>query len=90
MIASVDAFRAGRIELRRLVVDLKGLLGVADRHDDCVVAEWWNHAALIDMELDTEDWAPEGWASVEAPDRAVSDFGMWACSVLDATDLERT
>jgi hypothetical protein len=39
MIALVDAFRAGRIELRRLVVDLEGLLGEADSHDGRLVGE---------------------------------------------------
>jgi hypothetical protein len=92
MMASVDAFRVGRIELRTLVVDLKGLFGEADLHDDRLVAEWWTHAAPIAEELErrTEDRAPERAASDENLDRALSDFRRWVRSVLDSTDLERT
>jgi hypothetical protein len=92
MMASVDAFRAGRIELRTLVVDLKGLLGEADLNDDRLVAAWWTHAAPIaeELELRTEDRAPERAASDENLDQALSDFRTWARSVLDSTGLERT
>jgi hypothetical protein len=92
MIESIDAYRAGQFDLRKLVVDLQGLLGAVELHDDHLVREWWNHEAPIDMELElrTEAWAPEGSASDQALDRALSDFQTWARQVLDSTDGERT
>jgi hypothetical protein len=92
MIESVDAYRAGHFDLRKLVVDLQGLLGAADLHDAHLVNEWWDHEAPIDMELElrTEAWAPEGSASDEALDRAMSDFETWAREVLDSTDSARS
>jgi hypothetical protein len=92
MIASVDAFRAGRIELRRLVVDLESLFRAADLYDRRLMDEWRNHAAPIEMELElrAEDSASEGAVSDESLDRALGDFRSWASRVLDSTDLERT
>ena len=90
MIASVDAFRMGRIEIRTLVRDLEGLLGAADVRDRRLIDEWWNHAAPIVREAAcrTEDLVSER-ASDENLDRALSDFRAWACSVLDSADPER-
>jgi len=92
MIASVDAFRLGRIELRTLVADLEALLRAIDLHDRRLLDEWWQHATPIAMQLElpTGDPAYEGTASINALDRALSDFRTWTCSVLDATDPERT
>jgi hypothetical protein len=92
MIKSVDAFRAGDVDLRKLVADLQGLLGAADLHDTDLINEWWNHAAPIDMELElrTEAWAPPGLASDDNLGRVLGDFEAWARSVLAATDHERT
>ena len=57
-----------------------------------LVNEWRDHEAPIDMELElrTEAWAPDGSASDEALDRALTDFQTWAPAVLDSTDADRT
>jgi hypothetical protein len=92
MIESIDAYRAGDLDLRKLVVDLQGLLGAADLHDTDLVGEWWNHQAPIDMELElrTEAWAPSRSASDDNLDRALSEFQSWARGVLSSTDHQRT
>ena len=92
MIESIDAYRSGDFDLRKLVVDLQGLLGAADLYDSRLVAEWWNHQAPIDMELElrTEAWASAGSASDADLDRALSEFQSWARDVLGSTDHERT
>jgi hypothetical protein len=92
MMASVDAFHAGRIELPTLLIDLEGLFGAADVYDARLEAEWENHVApiAIELELRTGDWPTESAAGDENLDKALSNFRMWARSVLDSTDLERT
>jgi hypothetical protein len=92
MTESVDAYRAGRLGLRKLVNDLQGLMPGADLHDQALINEFWNHEAPIDMEFElrTEDWAPLGSASDEALDKALADFRSWVAEVLASTDDERT
>jgi hypothetical protein len=92
MIESIDAYRAGDRDLRKLVSDLQGLLGAADLHDTALVQAWWDHEAEIDMELElrTEGWAPPGSASDENLDPALTDFQTWARQVLVSTDDQRT
>ena len=78
MTESVDAHRAGRLGLRKLVNDLQGLMAAADLHDQALINEFWNHEAPIDMELElrTEDWAPPGSASDEALDKRWPTSGV--------------
>jgi len=92
MTESVDAYRVGRLGLRKLVNDLQGLMAAADLHDQALINEFWNHEAPIDMELElrTEDWAPPGSASDEALYKALADFRSWVTAVLASTDDERT
>jgi hypothetical protein len=92
MTESVDDFRAGQLDLRKLLNDLRGLMAAADLQDQAIIDEFWNHDAPIDMQLElrTEDWAPPGAASDEVLDQALTDFRRWATGVLDWPDDERT
>jgi hypothetical protein len=92
MAESVDGYRAGEMDLQKLVQDLQGLMGAAGLHDPALIDEFWNHEAPIDMELElrTEDWAPPGSGSDEALDRALADFRSWAMEVLASTDDDMT
>ena len=91
MIEEIKRFRDGEIELRKLVQDLQGLMGGADLHDGDLIDEFWNHEAPIDMELElrTEQWAPEGSASDARLEQALTEFAEWAQRILDTTDDDR-
>jgi hypothetical protein len=52
MIEHVDAYQAGRIDLKTLTWNLKGLLGASDLHGTRLVHQFWDHFAEIDMEYE--------------------------------------
>jgi hypothetical protein len=92
MVESIDSYRAGRVNLGKLVSDLRGLMGAADLHDESLIDAFWNHEAPIDMELElrTEPWAPADSASDAGLDRAIEGFRAWALDTLASTDDQRT
>jgi hypothetical protein len=92
MLERLDAHEGGSIDLGRLVVDLQGLMGAADLHDQHLVDEFWNFCAPIDMELElrTESWAPAGSASDEQLSAAMRDYRLWVERVLATTNDERS
>jgi hypothetical protein len=87
MIDSVDAFRAGEMDLSQLVAELHGLVDAADVQDAHLLSEWRDHAIDLDFELHMES---EGWPQGEDLDHLLSGFRVWARRVLAATGDERT
>jgi len=92
MVESIDSYRAGRMDLGKLVSDLRGLMGAADLHNESLIHAFWNHEAPIEMELElrTEPWAPANSASDDELDRAIGAFRAWALDTLASTDDQRT
>jgi hypothetical protein len=92
MAESVDVYRTGGMDLRKLVQDLQGLMGAAGLHRQALIDEFWCYEAPIDMELElrTEDWAPPGSGNDQALDRALADFRRWVMEVLASTDDQLT
>ena len=93
MLDRVDEYDAGRIDLGRLVKDLRGLLIEADPHDTSIRQSFEDVWLPLDIEneLRTEGWAPRGLATPETARQAVESFRCQVKSILDAdpTDEHR-
>jgi hypothetical protein len=90
MLDRVDEYEHGRIDLARLVEDLRGLFIEADPHDVSTRQSFEDVWLSLDIEneLRTEGWAPPGVASPESLHRAVESFRSQVRSILDADPTE--
>jgi hypothetical protein len=83
MLDQIDLYGAGRITLDRLVMNLGGLLGAADLHDNDVVNAFYIHLAPIQRQIELQDWAPHKPISWPELDAAVQRYRAWAIAMLD-------
>jgi len=86
MLDLIDNLRAGRLDLAKLVSDLRGLFVEADPHDPVVREDFESMWSPIDSEyeLRSEPWAPPGLASDEHLEAALDNFRSWVQSVLNS------
>jgi len=86
MLDQISAYRAGRLGLRALVQDLRGLYIEADSHDAGVRDQFEVMWSPIDAqdELRTEPWDPLGSASNETLTQALDAFAEWVIDMLAA------
>jgi hypothetical protein len=90
MIGRTDDYEAGRIDLGKLVRDLRGLFVEADPHDRTIRDDFECYWSPIDAEheLRTEAWAPAGTADDEALARYLDAFRGWVNAVVLADETE--
>jgi len=84
MLDRLELFETGRLDLGKLVADLRGLFIEADPHDPETRSEFEEVWAPLDAEheLRTEDWAPRGLGSDESLARSLGEFRQWVIFVL--------
>jgi hypothetical protein len=86
MLDRIVLYRAGDIDLRQLVSDLRGLVIEADPHDPAVRDSFEAQWVRLDgeQELQTEPWAPAGAASEADLTRYLDGLQDWVRSLLAA------
>jgi hypothetical protein len=77
---SVDDHKGGRLSLRKLVEDARGLFDAADISDNDIRFEFESVWAPVSGELDlrTEDWGRADWAADERLATVLDDLRNWA------------
>lgn len=77
---AVDDHKAGRLSLRKLVEDSRGLFDAADISDNDIRFEFESVWAPVsgELELRTEDWSQPEWVSDERLATVLNDLLDWA------------
>jgi len=78
--AAVDDHKGGRLSLRKLVEDVRGLFDAADISNNDIRFEFEAVWAPVSGELDlrTEDWSQQEWVSDERLETVLNDLRSWA------------
>ena len=77
---AVDDHRAGRLSLRKLVEDARGLFEAADISDNDIRSEFESMWSPVDgeLELRTQDWSRPEWVSEERLATVLDELRNWA------------
>jgi hypothetical protein len=88
MLDEITDFQLGRLELGRLIDDLRGLGVEADPHDADLRDQLTLRIAELEMEheLRTEPWAPQGAASDDRLKDGIEAMGAFVWEVLATSE----
>jgi hypothetical protein len=80
MVGEIDEFLAGRLSLRRLVDNTRGLFEAADVSDNRIRMEFDAAWSPVDaqLELRTESWSRPEWISDSDLNATVTNLRNWA------------
>jgi hypothetical protein len=83
IVDSIDAHLSGRLSLRKLVEDTRGLFDAADISANQLRGEFESVWAPLSGELDLriQDWAKPEWTSDERLKTVLLDLRSWASGV---------